>query len=276
MVGDVNERNLAVTEDGRVHVFDCDSFQITQGRQTWFCEVGVDTHQPPEMQGLASYRGVVRTANHDLFGLAIILFQMLCIARHPFAGVSSAHGEPPSISEAIKAFRYAYARDRQRTAMSPPPGSLSVEALGGPVQDLFEQAFSPSSSRSGARPAADQWVVALEELGRNLRQCRANPGHHHLSSLGECPWCRIEAVSGRALFPLVFVGGGQGVSIAALWQQALAIPDPGSVATLPAPPAGQTAPSPAAVAFGRRVQGRRRAAAAVALVSGVIASVKLV
>ena len=86
VIGDVNHGNLAIAQDATVRMYDCDSFQITDGGRRWFCEVGVGTHQPPEMQGLASYRGVVRTPNHDNFGLAVFVFQLLYMGRHPFSG----------------------------------------------------------------------------------------------------------------------------------------------------------------------------------------------
>ena len=55
---------------------DTDSFQVHEGGKHWFCEVGVATHQAPEMQGKSSYKGIVRTPNHDNFGLAVLIFQL--------------------------------------------------------------------------------------------------------------------------------------------------------------------------------------------------------
>jgi DNA-binding helix-hairpin-helix protein with protein kinase domain len=94
VIGDVNHGNLVVADDATVQMIDCDSFQVSSRGQTWFCTVGVGTHQPPEMQGRDSYAGVVRTPNHDNFGLAVIIFQLLCMARHPFAGRFQGAGEP--------------------------------------------------------------------------------------------------------------------------------------------------------------------------------------
>ena len=243
VIGDVNERNLAIGQDATVHLFDCDSFQISDGRRRWFCDVGVDTHQPPEMQGLASYRSATRTANHDNFGLAVLIFQMLCIARHPFAGVHHGPGESPSIGEAIKEFRYAYSRESGRTKMSPPQGSVPVEALGADVRELFERAFSQAGIRDGGRPGAGEWVAALEGLAGNLKQCRVNAGHHHLASLSACPWCEIEARSGVTLFPVVFSAGVQSVGIAEIWQRVSLLAAPAPMPPFPLPGKGQGKPS---------------------------------
>ena len=271
IVGDVNERNLAIGQDATVRLFDCDSFQVSDGRRRWFCEVGVDTHQPPEMQGLASYRGVVRTANQDNFGLAVLIFQMLCIARHPFAGVYRSSGEAPSISAAIKEFRYAYSRDSGRTQMSPPQGSLPVEALGSGIRNLFEQAFSTAGALDGGRPTGGEWVIALGDLARNLKQCGVNAGHHHLSSLANCPWCDIEAKSGITLFPVVFVEGAKSLGIAAIWQRVSSLTDPGPMPPMPVLGRGQVQPSEAARSVGRRWRTRKAAAIGLAIVGMPIA-----
>lgn len=239
VIGDVNHGNLVVADDATVQMIDCDSFQVSAGKQTWFCTVGVGTHQPPEMQGLDSYANVPRTPNHDSFGLAVILFQLLCIARHPFAGRFLGPGEPPSIEEAITASRYAYSRDRSRTQMEVPPGSLPVEALSPEIRDLFEKAFSPGSTRGG-RPRAEHWVPALGALAGELKPCRTNGAHFFRRETRSCPWCAIEGASGVTLFPVVFVPGAAGTrGMAALWQEVIGVPEPPVLGQRPTtPPAG--------------------------------------
>ncbi len=224
-------------------MIDCDSFQLSHGGKTWFCNVGVGTHQPPEMQGRDSYAGVTRTANHDSFGLAVLVFQLLCMARHPFAGRYLGIGEPPSIEEAITACRYAYSRERSRTQMEAPPGSLPVDALSPEIQDLFERAFSPGASRGG-RPVADQWASALGKLATDLKPCRSNPAHYFRNGLSTCPWCSIENSSGVILFPVVFVPGLAGVGgMAAIWQEVGKVADPPPLPPWPSNPPGKGSPS---------------------------------
>ena len=259
VMGDVNHGNLVVGQDGTVRIIDCDSFQVTRGGQTWYCPVGVGTHQPPEMQAVTSYAGIRRIPNHDNFGLAVIIFQLLCIARHPFAGRHLGSGEPPSIEEAIARSRYAYSRERSRTQMAPPPGSLSTDALTPRLQDLFENAFSQGSTRGG-RPTPDQWLSALQELGADLRQCAVNKGHHYRKGLPRCPWCDIEAASGTPLFPAVFVTvPGQASGMLALWQQVTAVEEPRPLPPFPAY-SGSASPSAAAVESGRKARKLRLAA----------------
>jgi DNA-binding helix-hairpin-helix protein with protein kinase domain len=174
-----------VANDATVKSIDCDSFQITTGSQRWLCRVGTGDYQPPEMQGLNSYQGIIRTFNHDSFGLAVIIFRLLFAGRHPFSGRYQGQGDAPSIEDAIKTFRYAYSQRRQ-TGMHPPASALPIVALPGDIRDMFELAFDPSTTQGG-RPTAKSWMTALQTLGRNVRQCRVNPSHWFYSKATNCP-----------------------------------------------------------------------------------------
>jgi DNA-binding helix-hairpin-helix protein with protein kinase domain len=104
VIGDVNHGSVLVNQDATVKLIDCDSFQITAGGRRFFCEVGVETFTPPELQS-KPFTGVVRTHNHDNFGLAVMVFQLLFMGRHPFAGRYSGAGDMP-IAKAIRGPRY--------------------------------------------------------------------------------------------------------------------------------------------------------------------------
>ncbi|HEX7968682.1 MAG TPA: hypothetical protein VF502_10710 [Stellaceae bacterium] len=240
VIGDVNHGNLVVAADATVKLIDCDSFQVSAGRQRWFCDVGVSTHQPPEFQSLTSYKQILRTPNHDNFGLAVIVFQLLFMARHPFSGLYLGAGDMP-IERAIREYRFAYGANALALQMKPPPGSLGLNGVTRNLALLFERAFSPEGSREGSRPKPEEWIAALGELARGLRKCAANPAHEYHAALGKCPWCEIEALGGFVLFPVVFLGGSGpqpgGIDIAALWQELRAIQDPGAAPPLPPPAA---------------------------------------
>lgn len=257
VIGDVNHGNLLVSKDGTVRLIDCDSFQISKNGRLWLCEVGVGTHQPPEMQGQIRYDRITRTPNHDNFGLAVIIFQLLCMARHPFAGVFRGPSNPPSIEEAIAQSRYAYSRDGQRTLMAPPPGALKIDALTPKLRDLFELAFAPSA-RQGGRPSGQQWVGALEELSAELRPCSRNKAHFFRRALANCPWCELENLSGVALFPVVFVGAATSqAGFAVLWQEICKVAEPPELPPLPDLGKQKANPSPSAIAASRRARRAR-------------------
>jgi DNA-binding helix-hairpin-helix protein with protein kinase domain len=200
--------------------------------------------QPPELHGAALNR-VVRTANHDAFGLAVTIFQLLMQGRHPYAGRYSGPGDMP-IEKAIVEHRFAYSSTAATTGMSKPPNSVGLDVLPGPVAGLFEHAFSASAART-ARPPAASWVTLLEALRANLSACRTNRTHHYSRHLSSCPWCALESQSGALLF-----GVPQTASTRAAEDErdklarrlnALAPPRP-----LPAPAAPVTRPAPSVAA----------------------------
>jgi len=82
IIGDVNHGNILVGPTGITAFIDCDSFQIRSNGQIYLCDVGVSTYTPPELQN-KTFSQVVRTQNHDLFGLAVLLFHLLFMGRPP-------------------------------------------------------------------------------------------------------------------------------------------------------------------------------------------------
>ena len=86
IVGDVNEANIFVDAKGMIAFIDCDSFQVKEGNHYHYCEVGIPRYTPPELLRTNSFTNVLRTKNTDSFSLAILLFQLLFLGRHPFAG----------------------------------------------------------------------------------------------------------------------------------------------------------------------------------------------
>jgi DNA-binding helix-hairpin-helix protein with protein kinase domain len=200
VMGDVNHGNCVVLADGTVKLIDCDSYSVRIEGRRYPCEVGVATHLAPELQG-KNLAGVERLPAHDNFGLAVIVFQLLFLGRHPFAG-KLAGGEDKSLEECIRELRFAYARDAQLRKIARPPGTLALEAVGPRVAQLFERAFLTAENR----PAPREWVEALEDLSAGLKQCGLHPGHHYFQELAVCPFCEIEAQTGLMLFPVI--GGG--------------------------------------------------------------------
>jgi len=191
VIGDVNQSNVVVNpKKAEVRLVDCDSFQVHAKGRTHLCEVGIAHFTPPELQNLP-FRGVVRTDNHDAFGLAVLCFHMLFMGRHPFAGRFLGAADMP-IERAIAEHRFAYGVVARQRQMLPPPDSLPFECVGPGVTKLFELAFAGSAS---ARPAPTHWVTALETLERNLQRCSAEPTHEYHSSVARCPWCTLETRS---------------------------------------------------------------------------------
>lgn len=241
LVGDVNESNLLVSpKDATVRLIDCDSFQIRAGGQVFRCEVGVPLFTPPELQG-QSFAGLERTASHEGFSLAVLLFHLLFLGRHPFTGVFTGQGEMTP-ERAIREFRFAYGRNARALQMAPPAIHLPLSTLPAELTVLFEQAFAPDASRTG-RPTATAWYQALQNLARSLRTCPQEPTHRYPQHLAACPWCEMMATRGVAFFtpPRPGSPGPQGFTcglpdLEPLWLEAQRLLSPNLATPVPLAP----------------------------------------
>lgn len=207
LVGDVNQGNLLVDKRMCVRMIDCDSFQLTSNGRTFVCPVGTPHFTPPELQS-QKLRDTTRTQNHDRFGLAILIFHLLFVGRHPFAGRYRGAGDLP-IEKAIAERRFAFSRNRAVTMVDPPPASLLLEDMPDSIGELFEAAFR-SEGDANARPTPIKWVQELEGLMKARRSCRFDTIHVYPAQLRECPWCRIEDAGGPAFF--VPAGGATAIT----------------------------------------------------------------
>lgn len=199
VIGDVNPNLVFVARNSIVKLIDCDSFQIVANGKHYLCEVGVPHFTPPELQNYSSFRGVRRTQNHDNFGLALLLFHILLMGRHPFAGVFSGSGDMP-LEKSIQQFRYAYGQNAATKLMVPPPKSVTSAILPGVVAQLFESAFSQQGYQLENRPTAREWVKVLDTLKQELNNCKQDLAHKYFSGLPTCPWCLQEQQSGTVFF----------------------------------------------------------------------------
>lgn len=204
IMGDINHGNCVVLADGTVKLIDCDSYSINDGTRRHPCEVGVATHLAPELQGM-NLRGVKREKKHDNFGLAVIIFQLLFLGRHPFAG-NFIGEEDKSLEDCIREFRFAYGEDAYIRRVKQPPGTLSLSAVSPRIALMLERAFLTED-----RPEPREWVEALEDLKDNLKLCAMHPGHHFYRNLTSCPWCELETKTGLMIFP--FTSGNQSLEV---------------------------------------------------------------
>lgn len=204
VIGDVNQGSVLVSQNGTVKLIDVDSFQVpVSGARPLLCTVAVPLFLPPELYG-APLATVVRTPQHDAFGLAVLLFQLLLQGRHPYAGVYSGQGDMP-IERAIPENRFAYGSSGKSRGMAPPPNSVGLEILPNYVAQQFEAAFSAQAAKVG-RPPAVQWMRALDRLASDLVRCGRNKSHQYAKTLQACPWCTFEQKTGTFPFGLPSTG----------------------------------------------------------------------
>lgn len=192
VIGDINHSSILVSDQATVALIDADSFQFIRGSNRFLCRVGVQEYTPPELQE-QSLSDKERTINHDSFGLAVIIFQLLFMGRHPFSGAYENGEITPQ--KAIKEFRFAYTNKR-RVGMKTPPGAPLLTDFPIEIQNAFDLAFDPEKKR----PNSTQWIALLADFERKLSHCGTNTLHYYSSVAPGCSWCRIEQSAGVTLF----------------------------------------------------------------------------
>lgn len=183
VIGDINESNILVDKNAMIKLIDCDSYQVEYNNKFYLCEVGKPEYTAPELQG-KSFNGIRRTKNHDCFGLAVMIFQILMLAKHPYTGINAPHDR----GEAIEKGYYCFGSN----SIQPNPNSAQwyysqlFSTLNYEVKELFERAFTSNSRR----PTAKEWINALDKLERDLHSCTINNKHKYYGS--SCIWCKLE------------------------------------------------------------------------------------
>jgi DNA-binding helix-hairpin-helix protein with protein kinase domain len=196
VIGDLNHSGVLVAQNATVALIDADSFQFRLDGKFYACVVGVPEFTPPELHG-KNLASVERTIEHDNFGLAVAIFHLLFMGRHPYAGRYS--GPDISMGDAIAQNRFAFSLTRQSaTQTTPPPGALTLDLFPESAVNVFEQAFGLNA---GARPSAADWIGALTKLEGSLNHCSRVKTHYFPSNAKSCVWCSLSANSGFDMFP---------------------------------------------------------------------------
>jgi DNA-binding helix-hairpin-helix protein with protein kinase domain len=242
IIGDLNSKGLLVSNEARVALIDADSFQITADGKTFPCLVGVEEFTPPELQG-QPLDGILRTREHDHFGLAVLIFHLLFMGRHPYAG-RQAVGHDLTLGQLIARNQFAYSRIRTLN-VSPPGITARLDDFPPDIAEAFEKSFGLSPIN---RPSALDWIGLLKELEERLHRCSVFPMHFYPSSAKSCPWCKMEHTTGAVLFlspvnETAALVGLNSFDVEKAWNaiQAVMLPEPSSL--LPKLPAFRLQPS---------------------------------
>lgn len=201
VIGDINESNFLIgnrtvaeengifdfKDNGIVYSIDCDSFQIPTNNKIFMCTVAKSEYLPPELVD-SDLSKVIRTPNHDNFGLAVLIFQLLMLGKHPYIGI----GSSGDIIESISSGNYIFGEVAKQNNILPPfPSemySTIYYSLNDEVRSLFEQAFGNDTNLK--RPTAEDWIRVLKEQINEMLQC-SKDGTHFYDKDSECIWCKI-------------------------------------------------------------------------------------
>ena len=227
VIGDINESNIYIEDSASIALIDTDSFQVTdrQNARIYRSPVGKPEYTPPELQG-HRFDSVDRTSDHDLFGLGVIIFQMLMEGVHPFDGRYMGQGEPPQREERIAEGHFVYSRSR-RVPYTPPPTSPSWDALHPDLRERFIQCFDTGHDDPRNRPTATEWVETIENAVWSLTTCNRNSQHKSFNHLPDCPWCERAGRLGKDPYPDRLFGSGGLKSIGPAPPTAPAVQQPG-------------------------------------------------
>jgi len=266
IIGDFNHSGVLISREATVALIDADSFQFTLNGRSYPCVVGVPDFTPPELQS-SNLSTVIRSKEHDHFGLAVAIFQLLAMGRHPYAGRFG--GADLTMSEAIAQNRFAFSLSRSmETRTIPPPGSITLRDLPTSIAQAFEAAFGLSPT---ARPDAIKWISLLKDLEAGLSHCATVKTHYYPSAAGKCVWCRLAAASGVDMFPDLLatdvpIATGGPFDVERIWAQVRAISLPRPEELLPKW-TGTLGAHSTAVAEAKRALMARKAIGMVALIA---------
>ncbi len=163
LVGDLHPRNLLVS-GGTVALLDADSFQL----EGFPCPVGNVEYLHPDLLGL-DLRGVLRSAVHERFAVATLVFQCLMGGQSPYAHV----GGGSQVENQQKHY-FPYALGRKSLAQVPllaaGPFARMWKHLSAELQAAFVQSFEAL-----APPLLPEWERLLAAYAAALRAGQYSP-----------------------------------------------------------------------------------------------------
>jgi DNA-binding helix-hairpin-helix protein with protein kinase domain len=186
VLGDMSQANVVVSQQGYLTFLDCDSMQfVAPGTGTRFpCLVMTASYAAPEVQ-----RGrLARTPESDSFSLAVLVSQLLLMGDHPFQGRRLDAGADDE-SGTTEYLRDGYSYLVRPEEIGLPVGAYDPALLPPRLYSLARRAFGEGHNDPAARPAAVEWLDALDEAELSLTACAVERLHVYSDHLTACPWC---------------------------------------------------------------------------------------
>ena len=197
VIGDVNEGNIMASEKALVTLVDTDSFQIRDGSgRVYRCLVYTPPYTAPEFQNVALDQ-IDRMPAQDLFGITVLLFQLLMEGHLPYACVVGKQNNNPDIVDYLIKGYFPYAQ--KHNGIAPPSWAPPYAMLHPALQDLFNRCFLDGFRDPALRPDAKTWHKALNLAEQELIPCQVNNQHHYFNHLNICPWCERTQLLNAAL-----------------------------------------------------------------------------
>lgn len=161
MVGDYNPANfLCLPGSPAVTLIDCDSWQVNAAGKTFHCPVAAPDMLPPELLG-AELSTVLRTTESELFALAILVFKVMMLGRHPFDVVG---GESPLANIGKGYFPYGLGGG----GIPKGPWFNIWSHLPYKLKEQLVRTFKDGTRNSAERTTLTEWVDLLSLYQREM------------------------------------------------------------------------------------------------------------
>lgn len=160
---DIKPENIRVGLNGEVALIDIDSIQVMQNNQVLFpAEKLTHEYCPPEYQHLNFKKDLI-PQTWDYFALGVIFYKVL-LGLHPYTGSC----KPPydgltTNAEKIAAGLFPNGSKKEHFSIVPHPHE-GFQAMPISLQQLFLRCFEEGNQNPEARPNAQEWKNAFEEI----------------------------------------------------------------------------------------------------------------
>lgn len=164
LIGDMNEGNLMVSGNRDVWIIDTDSCQF----EGYVCPVGWPEFTAPE---LTSYDGL-RTMQHELFAVAMVLFMILLTGRFAYDRSDALGFEDAEevTRKLIMEGRFPYRLTGQPADGDEPFGDAKYmwSHIDKPVKQMFWHTLHRNGDRYRDRPTVDEWITVFKRYKVSL------------------------------------------------------------------------------------------------------------
>ena len=165
LIGDINPGNLMINpKTAEVAFIDCDSYQVSAGGRVHACPVGIPMYLPPELCERGCFADITRTVEQENFSIAIMLYKILVLGRHPFDQVRGS--DPVSNLKSGKCPLGTGAGCR----MPKGPWFNIWSHLPYAVKSAFIKTFRDGHSAPAVRTSVGEWKEVIKRYEHNLRQ----------------------------------------------------------------------------------------------------------
>lgn len=150
-----------LVDQTNVYATDCVELHVEGPEGTFDGKPPSPDYTPPE----DSVNDLIEFKKSDVFGLAILIFQIVMEGFHPFEAQGSAATEG-SYEKMIETNDFPY-RDPQSGKLEPPAEAPAYDRLPKVLREKFDQTFIEGKLNPDIRPSAADWVEIISSVVDN-------------------------------------------------------------------------------------------------------------